>query len=496
MKKNMWLDAVMGTVVGDALGVPVEFKSRIELERNPVVGMREYGTHYQPAGTWSDDSSMMLATLDSLSNGYDLEDMMVKFALWVEEGEYTPYGEVFDIGNTCSRAIMQYCVAGDIKSCGRKTEMDNGNGSLMRIMPICLYAYTKQKNEGLSDEEAISMVHDVSALTHAHLRSKIACGLYYFMVRSILDNSGSLKERLQLGMDRGYAYYAEKVASRLEVFHYGRLRDIEAFAKTDKDEIESSGYVVASLEAAVWCLLTTDTYKECVLKAVNLGRDTDTVAAIAGGLAGLYYGYESIPMEWLNIIAEREWIEKLVSAVCVDMGDYVESIYTFPICNHTREVSANNIGYSQGIMCNGIPFEAELWKCADSLNVSFVLPQIYRADESVVDSGLKKDNILGFRTREERIHEGVLVIGMVDNGFIEGYEELIRYVELLKDNGLIEYVGQMENAGGLRCTDIEGNDIIYISITLEEKHEKWARVNLNFRDFPNRVVKSNFRLLK
>jgi len=314
VKKNVWLDAVMGVVVGDALGVPVEFKSRFELAGNPVEGMRAYGTHYQPAGTWSDDSSMMLATVDSLLKGYDLDDIMVRFISWFDYGKYTPFGKVFDMGATCVRAINKYYETRDVKTCGGMRERDNGNGSLMRIMPICLYAYEKQKNEGLTDDEAISMVHEVSALTHAHLRSKIACGLYYFMVKSILEESGSLIERLQEGVNAGFTYYEKEVANVIELLYYGRMKYLDIFAKTCVDEIESSGYVVASLEAAVWCLVNTDRYKACVLKAVNLGDDTDTVAAIAGGLAGLYYGYESIPKDWIDVIQKREWIEMMCEA--------------------------------------------------------------------------------------------------------------------------------------------------------------------------------------
>lgn len=138
MGKNIWLDGIMGVVVGDALGVPVEFASRCELAWNPVKEMREYGTYNLPAGSWSDDSSMTLATLDSLKKGYDLKDMMDKFCLWFTAGEYTPFGEVFDVGNTCCRALFRYGVIGDVKTCGECSEYDNGNGSLMRIMPMCL----------------------------------------------------------------------------------------------------------------------------------------------------------------------------------------------------------------------------------------------------------------------------------------------------------------------------------------------------------------------
>jgi ADP-ribosylglycohydrolase len=152
---NMYLDGIMGLVVGDALGVPVEFEEREELRARPVKFMEGYGTYELPAGSWSDDSSMALATLDSLRNGYNPDDIMQKFVAWSENGEYTPYGECFDIGTGTSDAIWRYMQNKDIHTCGGRKESDNGNGSLMRILPICLYCVDKD----FETEEAVRKVH-------------------------------------------------------------------------------------------------------------------------------------------------------------------------------------------------------------------------------------------------------------------------------------------------------------------------------------------------
>ena len=179
----------------------------------------------------------------------------------------------------------------------------------MRIMPMCLYVYEKQKQEAITDEEAIRLIHEVSALTHGHLRSKIACGQYFFITRSILGEEGTLIECMQHGLAQGFCYYEQSPESAEELKHYRRIRDLEELKGIPEDEIMSSGYVVSSLEAALWCLARTSSYEEATLMAVNLGHDTDTVAAIAGGLAGLYYGYEGIPVKWLEVVARREWVE-------------------------------------------------------------------------------------------------------------------------------------------------------------------------------------------
>ena len=187
----------------------------------------------------------------------------------------------------------------------------------------------------------------MSGLTHNHLRAKIACGLYYFMVcgileakqetleknRSLNSDTGTPAEEirpasadfisvLQKGLARGFAYYgkyakeirideASGASYMRELSCYDRIRNLEHFAVIPCDQICSHGYVVDTVEAALWCLVTTGSYRECALKAVNLGHDTDTIAAIAGGLAGLWYGYESIPEEWRTVIQHREWIEDM-----------------------------------------------------------------------------------------------------------------------------------------------------------------------------------------
>ncbi len=312
MKRNIWLDGMMGVVVGDALGCPVQFMSREEIrdrKGGPVTGMESGGVYHMPEGTWTDDSSMALAAQDSIRElgGVDLEDIMTRFVDWYEDGEYTPFGEAFDMGNTCSMAIERFEQEKDPMTCGGRSEHSNGNGSLMRIMPVCLHVYEK----GFPEAEAVKMVHEVSGLTHNHLRAKIACGLYYFCVKEILDGEGSLNDRLQSGLDKGFAFYEQDISNRVELAYYGRLRDLKEFRKILEAKIRSTGYVVDSLEAAIWSLIRTDSFRECLLTAVNLGDDSDTVGAIAGGLAALYYGYDGIPEEWMTVIKRREWIEKL-----------------------------------------------------------------------------------------------------------------------------------------------------------------------------------------
>lgn len=312
-RKNIWLNGIMGVIVGDALGLPVQFSYREELEEKPVTEMIGYGVFHMPEGSWSDDSSLTLAALSSINDlkRIDCKDIMNRFVRWYDHGEYTPFGYAYDIGYTCETAICNYKETHDHTACGLCDERSNGNGSLMRILPACLYVYEKVMASELEEAQGLHLIHEVSALTHAHLRSKIACGIYYFLAKHILNDSGTLQERLQAGIDDAMQHYRKDIGNLVQLAFYHRLMHLEEFKDTPIDLIESSGYVVDTLEAAVWCLLNTDDLQACLLKAVNLGYDTDTVAAVAGGLAGLYYGYEKIPAEWLEKIQKRFWIRRM-----------------------------------------------------------------------------------------------------------------------------------------------------------------------------------------
>lgn len=313
-------DAIMGLCIADALGVPVEFTDRESLKANPVVGMRGYGTYNQPPGTWSDDTSLTLCLLDSLATGLDYKDIMEKFKAWYTQGEYTPHGKVFDIGNATRQAIQRFIQGAEPLDCGGRDDRDNGNGSLMRILPLVFYLRALYGRNFQESEEAFKIIHDVSALTHAHKRSQIACGIYLSIAGMLGDGFG-IQGSVEEGIRRAFVFY-NRPGWEEELSAFSRLMDPQ-FKNTPEEQIRSGGYVVHTLEAAVWCLLNTESYKECVLKAVNLGGDTDTTAAVAGGLAGLFYGSEAIPKAWLEGIIRRDYIEELCSRLEASMDEAV-----------------------------------------------------------------------------------------------------------------------------------------------------------------------------
>ena len=306
--KNIY-DSIIGLVIGDALGVPVEFKTRTEIAKTPVISMQGYGTHNQPMGVWSDDTSLTLALLDSIIQCKTINyiDIMDKFSAWLLYGEYTALGEVFDVGNATSKAIMNYGRGVEPIKCGGVSEYENGNGSLMRILPLAFYLC---KHEELDFDDQMLLIHNVSSLTHRHIISLVGCGIYIMIAKNLISERSSFKESIRGGIQEAFDFY-DRFPEYDTTHCYDRLRSLDQFEKLPDNQIYSSGYVVHTLEAAIWCLLNTSSYKQCVLKAVNLGDDTDTVGAVTGGLAGIYYGTESIPKEWTDVIIKREYIKGL-----------------------------------------------------------------------------------------------------------------------------------------------------------------------------------------
>jgi ADP-ribosylglycohydrolase len=297
-------DGIYGLMIGDILGVPVEFMSKEEIAENPVTGLRGYGTHMKPLGTYSDDTSMVLATLTSITKnkGVHLKGIMEEFLRWVYLGLYTQDGQAWGLGNTTYDSIIRYLQGYDVDECGGIGERDNGNGSLMRILPL---AY-------LSDDEySLELVEQVSALTHAHDRSKIGCALYVEIARSLIknhDEGWSFCDHVDIASEKIREHYK----GNSELSYYERVMN-----KDYEGGVRSSGYVVNTLECACYSIRVTESFEEALLYAVNLGGDTDTVGAVCGGLAGLYYGLDSIPTEWLESVRDLEFVE----SICNDFED-------------------------------------------------------------------------------------------------------------------------------------------------------------------------------
>lgn len=301
--------ALFGVAVGDALGVPVEFKSRHEISQNPVTDMIGYGTHNQPPGTWSDDSSLTFCLAEALTKDFSLDEIGRNFVKWYNENYWTPYGVVFDIGETTKQAILRIASGQNPEMAGSSNETDNGNGSLMRILPLLFYLFNKPLNE------RFEITRKTSSITQRHIRSIIACFYYLEFAKQIIE--GKDKFEIYSNLQSLVLNYLINFSINLtEISLFDRLLKSSIY-ELDEEQINSTGYVVHTLEASIWCLMTTSNFKEAVLKAVNLGYDTDTTGAVTGGLAGLLYGFDNIPQKWVLQIAKHHEIENLAERLYI-----------------------------------------------------------------------------------------------------------------------------------------------------------------------------------
>ena len=303
--RNYLKDILYGVCVGDALGVPVEFESREYLKNNPVTKMGSGGVHDQGIGVWSDDSSLTFCLAESIVEGYDIHRLASKFIKWKNEGYWTATGEVFDIGNTTRQSIINLSRGVYPNLAGGQNEIDNGNGSLMRILPLVLLI------KDLSIEKRFDLVKEVSSITHAHNRSVISCFYYLELALQVMEGKDKFEIYENLKKTVPEFLNSNKIYS-VELTHFDRLINGNIY-ELNENVIQSGGYVIQTLEASIWCLLTSDTYEDAVLKAVNLGGDADTTGAVTGGLAGLFYGYAAIPKSWIMPILKKEEIDELIN---------------------------------------------------------------------------------------------------------------------------------------------------------------------------------------
>ena len=301
---NQYLSAIIGHAVGDAMGFPTEFSKREELLKNPVLEMVDSPDIGQPAGSWSDDTAMEIATIDSFIHKkcFDYKDIMDRWVKWINESEYTSTGVTFDIGSTCLKAIKRYCNGSAPLQCGSTSTRENGNGSLMRILPVALYAYSRN----LDDISTRKLTNEVSSLTHAHEVSRLGCYIYVQFVICLLK--GYKKEdAYRYVQDLDYSSYD---ANSINLYTRILDRQIE---KLILDDIKSSGYIVDTLECVLWIFMNAKNYKEAIIASTNIGGDTDTIGAIVGSLAGIYYGIDSIPSKWLDKLQRKEYLVELIS---------------------------------------------------------------------------------------------------------------------------------------------------------------------------------------
>ncbi len=300
---NQFKESYYGFIIGDAMGFPVEFYDRKTLIEKPITTMTKFDNYPLPKGSWSFNGSMMLATMDSImaKNKVDYNDIMKNFSQWLTYAKYTPTGEIFGIETTNMKAISRFQKGVSAIESGLEGENDNTNGSLSRMLPIAFYCF---KNK-LSDERIFTIVWQISSLTHKHEISILGCYIYVRYIMFLLE--GYNKDvSYQLLKELNYSFFDKKA-----VIKYRRILKENIF-DYQLEEISSNDYVVCTLEAVLWCIYNTNNFKEAIVGSINLGGSTNTIGALTGSIAGIIYGFNSIPKAWLNSLQKQEYL-KLMS---------------------------------------------------------------------------------------------------------------------------------------------------------------------------------------
>ena len=296
--------SIIGFALGDAYGLPFELEAKYQATlHNDNEEMLGYGSHSQPAGTWSDDTSMVIATMDVLRRWNTLIDLnkgefseeilhnlMSAFSRWRNEGTYGCHNECFDVGFTTDCAIKDYEEQKDLLNCGQKEEFNCGNGSLMRILPLAFlvgnFPVTKRYiwSKTFSD------------ITHAHPLTALCCFIYVELILGVISGK-TFKESYDHAIESTNTISREGL---LRQFDIGKCKAIltKQLAASDIADIKNTGYVVDTLEAVIWCLLMGKDFQSSVHLAVSLGNDTDTTAALVGAIASLMYN-DPFPHEWM-----------------------------------------------------------------------------------------------------------------------------------------------------------------------------------------------------
>lgn len=293
------LGALLGLAVGDALGTTIEFSKPGTFD--PIVDMVGGGPFRLAPGEWTDDTSMALCLAESLveCGGFDPRDQMNRYLRWRDEGHLSSNGRCFDIGGTVSEALHRFEADGDPYA-GSTDEYSAGNGSLMRLAPIPI-AYARDP------ARAIGYAAEMSRTTHGAREAVDACRYYCGIMVGALNGVPKAELLKPMYSPVDGLWIREPLAPAIDEVARGSFLDHEP-----PHDILGIGYVVKSLEAALWGLSRGEDYRECVLMAVNLGHDADTTGAISGMLAGAVYGVEGIPAEWRQRVAKADLIDALV----------------------------------------------------------------------------------------------------------------------------------------------------------------------------------------
>lgn len=294
MNNEQIKNALFGFIVGDALGVPYEFMPK---EKINDVSFTSGGKHGMPIGAWSDDTSMMLCLISAyIENGLNFQVFVEKIITWATKGYMTPTGRTFGMGRSTFFSILKLKKGISYLDSGEKSENSNGNGALMRIVPLVFILQ--------NDKNKFELIEEYCAITHAHIISKIACSIYVIYFQELIKTNDKILAYLNMQNIIKKQYEKEK-----HLQNFNSILEDKIYYK-NIELLSGYGYVISTLEVALHCFINGKSYEDCVINAIKIGNDTDTNAALTGALAGYYYN--SVPKNWIEKLIKHKEINSLL----------------------------------------------------------------------------------------------------------------------------------------------------------------------------------------
>lgn len=296
--------AVYGGAIGDAIGVPYDFIERMERDEEPITDMVGHKEHDQEPGTWSEDTSMVVATIYGLrKHEFDVNFIADEFVSWYCEGKHTANGEAFNMSNSIKAVIVRIMGGKDPRRASVVGWKSLENGSLMRMLPLAFFLHDE-----IDFRRRKEVIYEASAITHAHIVTKAACHFFVEFAIRLINNIPKEEAYIETAKDmKLYYLFQPDVTRAFERLFSDKVRTAL------RDNISSSNYVVSSLEAAIWTLFNSSSFEGAVLKAVNLGWDCNTIGSLTGQLAGIVYGYNNVPGSWKRKLVNRRclWLASM-----------------------------------------------------------------------------------------------------------------------------------------------------------------------------------------
>ena len=306
-------DGIIGLAVGDAMGVPTASTKRETLLAKPVVKMIPKISAGIPKGAWGDNTSLTLATVDAIcKNGIDYTAMADNYIKWFTTNRYCSVKEAFGVEDTTLKSLVRYTQhLEEAYECGSMDYFENNNASLTRCLPLAYY-FSAHK---ISDKNIYEVIKKTCCITHAHEIAILGCYIYIRLVMNLLKGNSKYTALTQI-KKLDFSMFNKDCLDEYKRILVADISELEI------DEIRSSSKVVDTLEAAIWCFMMSDTYKECVIATTNIGGDTDTIGAVAGSLAGIFYGYGNIPKNYLEDLRKKDYLSEL----CENFETYLRKL--------------------------------------------------------------------------------------------------------------------------------------------------------------------------